>query len=79
MDSAPTSNADVGMTIAHLLGLTVPPKGTPTGRVLSEGLKGGRPVPLSRRTVVAPAAASGFTTTLVTQSAGGETYFDAAG
>lgn len=79
VDPAPTSNADVGMTIARLLHLKIPAKGKLTGRVLTEGLRGGRPVAATRRTVVAPKTASGFATTLLTQSAGGETYFDAAG
>lgn len=79
VNPSPASNADVGMTIAHLLGLTIPAKGTLTGRVLTEGLKGGRPVTSTCRTIVAPAAASGFTTTLITQSVDRETYFDAAG
>lgn len=79
VDPAPTSNADIGMTIARLLGLDISPIGKLTGRVLTEGLRGGASVASTRMTIVAPTSPLGFATTLLTQSAGGETYFDAAG
>ena len=41
VDPAPASNADVGRTIAHLLGLEVGDKGRLVGRVLSEALPNG--------------------------------------
>lgn len=79
IDPAPTSNADVGMTMAYLLKLNISPKGKLAGRVLTEGLKGGTPVSSTLKTIVSTASPSGFATTLLTQSAAGETYFDAAG
>lgn len=79
IDPSPTSNADIGITIAHLLHLTIAPKGKLIGRVLSEGLRGGASVASTHGIIVAPAAASGFATTLLSQSAAGETYFDTAG
>ena len=41
VDRAPTSNADVGRTIAHLLGLQPRDKGTLIGRVIAEAMPGG--------------------------------------
>src|SRR5262249_52684475 len=40
IDALPASNADIGMTIGQLMGLSVMPKGTLVGRVLSEALRG---------------------------------------
>lgn len=79
VDSAPTSNADIGRTIAYLLRLPIAPKGKLRGRVLTEGLRQGAPVAATRRTLVSPITPSGFATILRTQASGGETYFDAAG
>src|SRR5262249_49657295 len=42
VDSAPVSNADVGMTMAHLLGLQIPRKGNLVGRVIREAMPQGR-------------------------------------
>ena len=44
VDQAPVSNADVGKTIAHALGLNIPFKGALQGRVVEEALPG-RPYP----------------------------------
>ena len=41
VDQAPVSNADVGKTIAHALGLNIPFKGALQGRVVEEALPGG--------------------------------------
>lgn len=79
VDPAPTSNADIGMTIARLLRLDITPKGKLTGRVLTEGLRSGAPVAFKSMAFMAPASDSGFTMRLLTQSVGRETYFDAAG
>jgi arylsulfatase A-like enzyme len=79
VNEAPVSNADVGKTIAHLLGLPVRNKGTLTGRVMNEALLGGatpRFVLLTKRS--APAA-NGLRTVLLYQQVGGTLYFDAAG
>ena len=40
-DSAPASNADIGKTIAEILGLRIPNKGKLVGRVLSEAMPNG--------------------------------------
>ena len=41
VDEAPVSNADIGKTMAHILGLKIPFKGTLMGRVVEEALPGG--------------------------------------
>ena len=41
VDEAPVSNADIGKTMAHILGLKIPFKGALMGRVAEEALPGG--------------------------------------
>src|SRR5262249_44706760 len=41
VDPAPASNADVGKTMAHLLGLKIVDNGKLVGRVLTEAMPGG--------------------------------------
>ena len=82
VDHAPTSNADIGMTIAKLLDVTPMRRGQLVGRVLSESFRGndGAEPPAARtNTLVSRAAADGLKTTLKTQSIGSAVYFDAAG
>ncbi len=68
------------MTIASLLKLDIPAKGKLVGRVLSEALKGGDPVPSSSRKVLnSESDASGNVTRLAYQVLGTTYYFDAAG
>jgi len=79
-DTAPASNADIGMTIASILRLDIPAKGKLVGRVLSEALKGGGPVPVSTRQVLnSEPDAQGNVTRLAYQRLGTTFYFDAAG
>ncbi len=78
-DPAPVSNADVGMTIAKLLHLTIPAKGTLLGRPIDEALRGGA-VPAYQATVLrSQPGAGGVTTVLKMQTVGTTKYFDAAG
>ena len=79
IDPSPVGNADVGMTAARLMGLSIPAKGKLTGRVMSEGLLDGLSVASSRRTIRSAPAANGFVTVLNLQEADGHRYFDAAG
>ena len=95
VSKVPASNADVGMTIAHLLQLKIPAKGSLVGRVLQESLvdrtlsDGARAnarrsmkpkLPKVKRTVIRSApAANGQRTILMQQSVGDTVYFDAAG
>ena len=78
-NAAPTSNADVGQTIAHLLGLTPKSAGKLPGRVLTEAFKGGQPVTFEPLTMTSAPAANGQMTVLNYQKVGPTLYFDAAG
>jgi hypothetical protein len=78
-DTAPVSNADVGMTLAHILKLTLPAKGKLTGRVLTETLKNGKPVRSRSRVLSAAPAEGGLKTIIKQQFVGATPYFDAGG
>jgi hypothetical protein len=78
-DPSPISNADINPTLAHILGLTIQPKGGLTGRVITEALKGGKPTKFVRKTQRSSPAANGKITVLEYQDADGRHYFDAAG
>jgi arylsulfatase A-like enzyme len=79
VDSAPTSNADVGRTIAHLLGLQTADKGKLVGRVMEETLVGGMLPAVQSRTLASAPAANGLRTVIDMQMVGDTRYFDAAG
>ena len=79
VDKAPTSNADVGKTIAHVLKLRIKAKGRLIGRVLREAMPGGRMPSVRHQTLRAAKAANGLQTMLKSQSVGATRYFDAAG
>ena len=79
LDPAPVSNADVAPTLAHILGLSWPSVGGLKGRVMTEALADGPPLPSTSKVVASAPAANGFVTMLDMQEAGGEPYFDAAG
>jgi arylsulfatase A-like enzyme len=80
VDAAPVSNADWAPTLAHLLGLDMPPRGQLTGRVMAEALTGGAAAPAVQPIRLrSKPAANGFTTVLQGQEADGRRYFDAAG
>lgn len=79
VDKAPTSNADVGKTIAHLLGLKIRAKGPLIGRVLREAMPGGRTPDVRQRTLRSAKAANGLQTMLKTQVVRATRYFDVAG
>jgi len=78
-DPAPISNADIAPTLARLAGLDLAPRGKLTGRVISEALKGGKPVTVTRKTVASDPGPDGLRTLLNQQSVGDTRYFDAAG
>jgi hypothetical protein len=78
-DPAPSSNADLGKTMAHLLGLTIPNIGKLAGRVLTEAMpKGDMPSWTSSVQASAPDSL-GRQTVVATQTLGENQYFDAAG
>jgi len=80
VDQAPASNADVGVTIAHLLHLKVRGKGDLAGRILSESFKGVKENPkVKHLTRMSAPAKNGSQTILVLQVVGNNLYFDAAG
>lgn len=81
VDLLPTSNADIGITIAHLLRLPLTPKGPYSGRVLAESLRSsyGAPIPVRVDRIESEPAPNGLKTTLRTRTVAGHTYFDAAG
>lgn len=80
VDTAPMSNADVGMTIAHVLGLKIPAKGKLIGRPLTEATVGGAAVPAARTGMLRGKPDDlGHETVVRYQQLGTSFYFDAAG
>lgn len=77
--TAPASNADLGRTIAHLLGLKIVDKGTLVGRVLVEAMPNGALPAVTSEIVRSEPDAGGRITVLVTKSIGATRYLDAAG
>jgi arylsulfatase A-like enzyme len=78
-DSAPTSNADIGKTVAQILGLDIPDKGKLVGRVLNEAMPNGTVPQFFARSVKSDDGADHFSTQLDFQTVGETRYFDAAG
>jgi hypothetical protein len=79
VNRAPVSNADIGKTITHALGLNIPLKGSLQGRVLEEALPGGVDPTVETWTERGTPSENGLVTLLVGQSVGKTRYFDAAG
>jgi arylsulfatase A-like enzyme len=79
VNDAPVSNADMGKTIAHLLGLKIPFRGSLQGRVMEEALPGGTSPDVKSWVERAKPGVDGFSTVLMGQSVGNQRYFDAAG
>ena len=79
VDEVPVSNADVGQTLARLLGLKIPFRGSLRGRVIEEALPGGSEPAVTVETLRAQAAANGLATTLSYSQVGTTRYFSAAG
>ena len=81
VNPAPASNADVGMTAAHILHLKLPKKGDLVGRILSETLKdSASDLPkMKHLTRISSPAANGLQTVLQLQIVGDNMYFAAAG
>ena len=78
-DGAPVSNADINPTLAHILGLSIQPKGRLQGRVATEAVKGGKPAVITRGWRASRPGPKGLRTVLNYQRVGGTRYFDAAG
>ncbi len=79
VDPAPASNADVGQTIAQLLGLDIGDKGKLVGRVLAEALPNGALPKVNGCVVMSEPAPNGLATVVDVQMVGSTRYFDAAG
>ena len=79
VDPAPTSNADIGKTMAQILGLEVSDVGRLVGRPMTEALgRGAMPDWEVKRRDSDPDSA-GRVTSVLLQSVGSTRYFDAAG
>ena len=78
-DEAPVSNADVGRTIAAILGLKVPNKGKSMGRVISEAMPNGKMPWVASRTEQSAAGPYNLRTTLLYKVVGDVRYLDVAG
>jgi len=78
-DESPASNADVGMTLAHVMGLETGGRGLLLGRTLTEAMPGGIVPTVRRLRVKATPAPNGLATIVDEQVVGGTSYYDAAG
>jgi hypothetical protein len=79
IDPAPSSNADIGKTIAHILNLNIPDVGNLVGRALLEATREGAIPQWTTTTQVSDPDARGQRTIVATQAVGNVRYFDAAG
>ncbi len=79
VDAAPTSNADVGKTIARILDLKTEDKGKLVGRVITEAMKDGTMPEVATKMLVSQPAENGLKTIIDMQMVGDVRYFDAAG
>ena len=79
VDSLPVNNADVGITIAGLMGLRAPHNGGLTGRIMSEALPNGIVPKSADSTIVSKPSANGLRTVLKFQRVLSQRYFDVAG
>ena len=79
VDRSPASNADLPVTLAHLLGLILPSRGKLRGRVLAEAVAGGPPaVSATCGEAVSTPGKDGLRTALHFQMMAGVRYLDAA-
>jgi len=79
VSETPVSNADIGKTIAHVLGLKIPFHGALQGRVLEEALPGDAKPSVDNWVERVKPGADGLATVLIGQRVGTTRYFDAAG
>ena len=79
ISETPVSNADMGKTMAQVLGLKIPFHGMLLGRVAEEALLGGVSPAVENFVERAEPGIHGLATILVGQRVGGTRYFDAAG
>lgn len=79
VDRLPTSNADIGITAAHLLGLKREARGRLIGRVMTEAMPSGKTPKVTSDTTRSKPDDQGLRTVLVWQKVGDQRYFDVAG
>ena len=79
VDPLPVNNADVGMTIAGLMGLRTSSNGGLTGRMMSEALPNGIIPKSAEGTITSKPAANGLRTVVKYQRVLSQRYFDVAG
>jgi hypothetical protein len=79
VDALPVNNADVGITIAALMGLHPSHAGGLTGRVISEALPNGIVPKSADGVITSKPAANGLKTVVKYQRVLSQRYFDAAG
>ena len=79
VDPLPVNNADVGMTIAGLMGLHAAGNGGLTGRIMSEALPNGIIPKSADGTIVSRPSANGLQTVVKFQRVLSQRYFDVAG
>ncbi len=79
VDTAPVSNADVGRTVAAVMGLDFKDKGGLTGRVITEAMPGGAMPDVKGWSMLSEPAENGLRTVLDLQAVGTVRYFDAGG
>jgi type I phosphodiesterase/nucleotide pyrophosphatase len=79
VDPLPVNNADIGMTIAQLMGLRPTNNGGLTGRVMSEALPNGIVLKSADGTITSKPAANGLQTVVKFQRVLSQRYFDVAG
>jgi hypothetical protein len=79
IDPAPTSNADIGRTMAAILGLQIHDTGKLIGRVLSEAMPNGKIPDWKTSLQISTADSDGRRTIVQTQHVGDTRYLTAAG
>ena len=79
VDEAPSSNADIAVTIGRILELKPKSRGKLVGRALTEALTGGTMPSVGRQTLKSAPAANGLVTVLNVETVGPTRYFDAGG
>jgi len=79
VDEAPVSNADIGRTLAKILGLNLKDNGTLLGRIIAEAMPNGPMPQTSAHFEISEPGANGLRTVLKYQQIDSTLYFDAAG
>jgi hypothetical protein len=80
VDRTPVSNADVPLTVAHILSFDLPSKGSRKGRVIKEALlHGPEKLGYTHSIIKSKPSGTGMRTILILQQVGNTRYYDAAG